>query len=509
MPNLADCSDEELAAVLPGVSRGPLPGAAVDMAPLRAYQRAIRKRVDRGIIPGYCSLVLWRGTLLHADAYGCADLERQLPMRTDTLARLYCLSKAVTATALMLLVESGACALEDEVGKFIPAFRGLRVAADAEAEGDRFSPSGAAPAPPRPVTLRRLLTHTSGLGYGKEFNLPPESPCERAYASLVEDVERGRVQSLGAFCERLAALPLRQAPGEDFRYSYGTDVVGRVIEVASGQSLDRFLEERLFGPLGMADTGFAVRREALPRLAALYGSFETARALGEAGAGASPPACDWTLTRLDGAEPAASAWLEGRHCAVLSGGGLMGHNRGGLVSTLNDQARFCLMLAGRGRLPGGPRILRESTVEAMVASDWLSLPTCLGRRPVATSTTGVAASGAFGWNGLCEIGVVADPKELSPDAFELDEYGYGGAAETFWSVNPRRELVVLWFTQQVDNRSWTAPAANLWIAARKAVAKARLRTNGVNANGAAAKVWILTDCRKKVRPGTLARTTVP
>eukprot|EP00930_Biecheleria_cincta_P056763 TRINITY_DN42824_c0_g1_i1.p1 TRINITY_DN42824_c0_g1~~TRINITY_DN42824_c0_g1_i1.p1 ORF type:complete len:523 (+),score=54.69 TRINITY_DN42824_c0_g1_i1:66-1571(+) len=443
------------------------------MAPLRAYQKAMRKRADRGIIPGYCSIVIWRGSLLHVDAYGFADLERRVPMRTDTLVRLYCMGKSIIATAFMMLVERGECALTDPVAKYIPAFGDVRVVAHPE----NRRPSQLDVVSSKQITLRHLLTHTSGLSYGKEFNLMPECPAEWSYDDLVKAVEQGQCSNIEMFCDRLAAIPLRRAPGDGFEYSYGIDVIGRVIEVVSGQALDTFLNEAIFCPLGMFDTGFAVGQEKLSRLAALYGSFDTAQALGEASASESPPSCAWALTRLDGAKPQSSAWANGNHCRVLSGGGLMGNNRGGLVSTLNDQARFFLMIARGGQLPGGPRILSENTVRNMVDSDWLCLPDCLGQQAINTGLPGVTAQGPFGWNALGEIGVEADASKIGADAFELGEYGYAGIAETFWSVNPSRELVILWFTQQVDNRSWTTPAANLWLAARKAVQKPTAKRN--------------------------------
>lgn len=478
MPNLTTCSQKEWDAALPGIARpaaaaaatggdAPLAGGrrrAAKMAPLRAYEKAMRKQVQRGIIPGFCSIVIWGDQVLHVDAHGYADLERKSPMRTDTIVRLYCMGKSIVATALLLLVERGQCALEDDVASYIPAFAKTRVVAkplnDAVSAEDR-PPVGT-------LTLRRLLCHCSGLGYGKEFNYAPEGAAERSYHRLVLAVESGRVKNIAAFCDELAALPLRREPGAAFEYSYGLDVIGRIIEVVSGQPLDVFLEESLFRPLGMHDTGFSVPQDKLPQLAALYGSIGTARALREVPMSQQLPvgAPEWSLTRLDGQRPENSAWAMGG-CPVLSGGGLMGHNRGGLVSTLNDQARFFLMLARGGALPGGPRILKEETVRAMVGSDWLRMPECLGAPQTNTGLGGVTAAGLFGWNALGELGV--NEKTGTPDEFELHEYGYAGIAETFWSINPSRDLVILWFSQQVDNRSWTSPAGNLWAAARRAV----------------------------------------
>jgi len=470
MPNLVDCSVLEWKSVLPGIAR-PCERiqSGVNLAPLKVYQKAIRRNVDRGFIPGFCSIVISGDQVLHVDAYGFADIERRSPMRTDTLVRLYCMGKSTVAVALMVLVEQGRCTLEDEVAKFIPEFKNVRVVADSS--NDAASPNDL---PVRQgLTLKQLLSHVSGLGYGKELALEPEIPAERSYQGLVQGVELGHVTSIRDFCARLASVPLRRQPGDGFEYSHGLDVIGRVIEVASGKPLDKFLEEALFQPLGMVDTGFCVPASKLPRLAAIYGSIETAQRLNEPSKNQKVEH-PWSLVRLDGGSPEDSAWAEGRHCPVFSGGGIMGHNQGGLVSTLNDQARFCLMLLSGGKIPGkskDDRLLQESTVREMVSKDWLT--DCLGGQQVNDGgMSGVSAShGArVGWNALGELGVEDDLSKLGPDAYEAAEYGYAGVAETFWSVNPKRNMVTLWFSQQVDNHSWTSPEANLWIAGRKAVA---------------------------------------
>lgn len=493
MPNLVGCSEAEWEQVLPGIAR-PSPARAgkakgldpdlsacgVDMKPLHAYAKAIRKSVANGIIPGFCSIVIWHGRVLHVDAHGLADLELGTPFRTDTLLRMYCATKSIVGTALMLLVEEGRCSLEDDVGTYIPAFRHVLVAPSDDSKGpspDDRSLNGR-------LTLRRLLAHCSGLGYGKEFNLDPETPMELSYDRLVKAVESGEVRDLKGFCEALAAwAPLRRDPGTCFEYSYGTDVVGHVIEVISGMPLDAFLRERIFEPLGMHDTAFSVPESKLPRLAGLYGGLAIARQLGEAPEDLPNefrPKPAWKLYRLDGKRPLDSAWAEGKNCTVLSGGGIIGHNRGGLISTLNDMARFCLMLYHGGCLPaGGRRILREETVRGMLTCDWLALPGCIGEPQVSDGGTGgvagITARGRFGWNAVGELGMNEDQQPA--DAFEADEYGYGGIAETYWSVNPRRGLIILWFSQQVDNHSWSSDVANLWLAARAAVAKAKEPTS--------------------------------
>jgi len=246
-------------------------------------------------------------------------------------------------------------------------------------------------------------------------------------------------------------------------------VAGKVAEVVSGQTLDKFLDESLFRPLGMVDTGFSVPIGKRSRLATLYGNNETADLLGKKRD--HEPSQPFELFPLDSSlHSQTSAWDEGHHCMVHAGGGFMGHYCGGLVSTLNDLARLFLMLSCGGQLPGGKRILQAETVKKMVGEDWLSGPHCLGKMQQNTGQGGVTASGPFGWNALGELGVVADRRQLSEGAFEFEEYGYGSMAEVFWSINPRRDLILIWCTQQVDNHSFSHNSiASLWNAARKAV----------------------------------------
>eukprot|EP00971_Amphidinium_carterae_P145639 2886336-Amphidinium_carterae.3 len=169
---------------------------------MQRYKQAIRAQVDKGIIPGFCCLALKGNTVLHLDAYGYADRERRVPFATDSIVRIYCMGKAIVGTALMILVDQGRCQLDEPVARYIPAFSTMKVVKSSvnPSEGDKPLQ--------KPITLRHLLTHTSGLGYGKELNMAPESAAEKAYLPLVNSVERGEVDSLEDFCNALAQLPL-------------------------------------------------------------------------------------------------------------------------------------------------------------------------------------------------------------------------------------------------------------------------------------------------------------
>jgi len=262
-------------------------------------------------------------------------------------------------------------------------------------------------------------------------------------------------------------LPLRFHPGDTYYYSYGLDVVGRVIEVLSKKPLDVFLRQELFEPLQMSDTGFDVAPlVAKDRLVALYTSPENREAMCE-----RPPKCDVVhkapcgkLVRVDGHRPIDSAWVQGRSCPVLSGGGIMGINRGGMVSSLADQTRFYMMLLRGGQLsPKHRRILCQDTIQGMWSSDWLPRPNAVGH---------VCREGRkrFGWHALGEIGVVRRPGHY-PEVFQVGEWGMAGAAETHVSVDLNKHLLILWFTQNLEGwPGWWQPAENLWAAAREVMA---------------------------------------
>merc|ERR1719433_1283945 len=216
------------------------------------------------------------------------------------------------------------------------------------------------------MRMSHLLTHTSGLCYGTGFGDEPKDATEESYSQLVEDADCGRID-LAEFTTRLAKIPLRFHPGDKYAYGFSTDVLGRVLEVITGQTLEACLHQRLFAPLGMRDTSFSVPSEKLDRFAACYGSAATWGNLYGELPGRVPCASRPGLVRLDGDRVEDSAWCKGRECKVLSGGGIMGQFQGGLVSTVADTYQFVRMLARRGVASNGQRLLKEETVTAMEA----------------------------------------------------------------------------------------------------------------------------------------------
>jgi len=436
-----------------------------DLGLLSRFEKAARAHVDRGELPGYAACVVQAGKLAYTSSYGHADLERSSPFNADTIVRLYCFTKTYVAVAVLMLAERGLLQLTDPVSKHIASFKHIRVVkngtsiAKATPKVDASISKG--------LTIVRLLTHTGGLSYGTDFGNAPTDAVGKMYQPLVEAVERGEVSSLADYVDRLAALPLRRAPGKKLDYSVGLDVLGRVVEVVSGRSLDSFLKSEIFEPLGMKDTGFFVPKSKLSRLAALYGSEERASRMASLrGETLVRSKAKPKLFRLDGCRPSESWWAERKGARLLSGGGMIGHNMGGLVSTLRDQTRFFTMLLNGGVL-GECRLLKAETVEEWCFQDVLPRQEVKGK---------IRRSGAgwSGWSSLGEVGKRRWKHDGPPmcDDYEEGEVGMGGAANTVWSVNPVRDQVTLWFSQSLDTDPWRGTGTQ-WSSPENFVTAAR------------------------------------
>jgi CubicO group peptidase (beta-lactamase class C family) len=231
-----------------------------DAPRLRRIDRHFARYVEDGRLRGWLVLVSRRGRIVHLAACGRRDLEADLPVELDTRFRVYSMTKPVTAVAAMQLYEEGAFVLKDPVAAFIPSFAELSVYRDDSASGPPSAPAT------RPVLLWHLLTHTAGLTYGFHHAHPVDAMYRAAGFELAPPEGR----DLAECCDLWAGLPLLFEPGSGWNYSVASDVLGRVVEVISGLSLDRFFAERIFAPLGMGDTGFWVEGEAAGKLAALY-----------------------------------------------------------------------------------------------------------------------------------------------------------------------------------------------------------------------------------------------
>lgn len=431
----------------------------LDMKHFEVYEKTLRKRVDAGKIPGFCSAVLYKGQLLHSDAYGMADPATKLKYGPDVMCRLYCMSKPFVGVGILILLDRGLLSIKDPVKKYLPCFKDVKKTRSA--------------LKPKPLTILHCLTHTGGLPYGVDFGQshggdPELKRCD----PLVQRTESQEIKSLEQFVEELAQLPLSFEPGKEYHYSYSLDVLGRVIEVVSGMKLGDFLKKELFTPLGMTNTGFSFPLKKAKQLAALYCGAGSAKSLSKVNSGVKKPIPRGkdALCRIDGLKPQDSRWCQGKSCLIQSGGGMMGHNQGGLVSTVNDCIRFLGMLASGGAF-GGVRILREATVKRFCYTDLLPQVITSGQKQKANGTT-------FGWTAIGEMGVPLGPRDKKPaeqDSFEIGEVGGGGAACTYWAINPSRDLAIAWFTQQMDNDPYVKEEENIYAAARKAVPKSTKR----------------------------------
>ena len=378
-----------------------------DAGRLARIDRHFARYVDDGRLPGWLVLVSRRGRIVHLATCGRRDLEAGLPVEPGTRFRIYSMTKPVTAVAAMQLYEQGAFALKDPVERFIPAFGNLRVYRDGPASAVRTEPAT------RPMLLWHLFTHTAGLTYGFHY----AHPVDELYRAAGFEWAPAEGKDLAECCELWAGLPLLFEPGSEWNYSVASDVLGRVVEVVSGQPLDAYLEEHIFGPLGMADTGFWVEEAAQPELAALYvaAGGGTARYDLMGGRALRRPAC-------------------------LDGGG-------GLVSTAADYHRFTQALLNGGELDGA-RILGSRTLAYMARNH---LPggadlEMIGRR-LFSETTFDGVGYGLGFAVL-----------LDPVAFKVlstpGELAWGGAASTFFFVDPAERLTAIFMTQLLPSSTY-------------------------------------------------------
>jgi CubicO group peptidase (beta-lactamase class C family) len=377
--------------------------AGMDPERLSRIDEHLRRRyVEPGKIAGCQVAVLRRGSLAHFSSLGHADRERRIPVREDTIWRIYSMTKPVTGVALMTLYEGGLFQLTDPVSRFIPEWRDLKVA-ETDASGCTQLVD-----PARPVNVRDLMMHMSGLGYG-----PGNADLDPALIGGGEGSPSRLDQDLQSMVSRLASTPLRFHPGSHWLYSLGIDVCGRLVEILSGRSFDDYLASELFAPLAMADTAFHVPEDHSGRLAASYA--RNARK---------------ELVLVD--DPATSPYLV--QPRFLSGGG-------GLVSTTADYLRFCQMLLGGGE-HDGRRILGPKTVELMT----------LNHLPGGGELGDFALPGGYGEVGFEGMGfgltmaVNAGPV-ASGVIGSQGEYSWGGAASTIFWIDPAEELVVVFMTQ--------------------------------------------------------------
>jgi CubicO group peptidase (beta-lactamase class C family) len=400
----------------------PLPQAtpeSVGFAPgaLDQMDAAMQGLVDQKHLAGIVTLVARKGKVVQHKAYGMLDAEKQAPMRTDTIARIYSMTKPITGVAMMMLHEEGKWQPSDPIAKHIPQFANLKVFAG-EKDGQPILEE-----PAHAPTMGELMSHTAGFTYGLFGNTPVDK-LYRAANPLSS-------ASLAAFIDAVARLPLAYQPGTRWMYSVGVDIQGYLVEKLSGQTFPDFLRTRLFEPLGMIDTAFFVPVEKMPRVATVYSWNQKAAAL-------APQPHDPGINQMPG---------------LPSGGG-------GLYGTAADYFRFAQMLLDGGEY-NGRRILRKTSVD-MMRRNHLS-------EQVLNSKSGIgpaqfSAAQGFGY----DFAVVLDPAAAKRQVGK-DSYWWWGIAGTWFWIDPTNDLLFVGIIQRMGG---VPGAANHEDLSRQVIANA-------------------------------------
>ena len=367
--------------------------AGMDSARLDRVTQAMQGFVDDGLLAGVVTIAARDNKIVHFESVGYRDKEAQSAMTNDAIFRIYSMTKPITGVAMMILYEEGKFKLSDPVEKYIPEFADLQVAAGEDEDGNIITE----PANHK-MTIRELMSHSGGLSYG----LFSQSKVDDLYNDAnVLDAD----STLQDMIDKLGKIPLRHQPGSMWHYSVSVDVQGYLVEKLSGQKFGDFLEERIFEPLGMTDTDFYVPAEKVSRFAQVYGY--------------TP---DGVLTAQEGFG-GANNYLEDQ--AFESGGG-------GLVSTAMDYMRFSQMVLNGGELDG-VRILAPLTVDLM------------SRNQLPKGVAGIAPGNPATTFGL-DFAIVEDPTEV--ESYSKGEFYWGGAAGTWFWIDPVEDLVFVGMIQQ-------------------------------------------------------------
>lgn len=372
--------------------------AAIDSFLQRSY-------IEPKRLAGTQLLVAQGGEVVHNAVSGLADAERGAPVREDTIFRIYSMTKPITSVALMMLVEDGLISLDDPVHRYIPSWRNLGVyVAGTHRTGYQTQPVD------RPMTVLDLMRHTAGLTYGFQLRTNVDAGYRAAKIGEIE-----KAGTLDGMIDSLSKLPLEFSPGTAWNYSVATDVLGYLVQIVSGMRFEQFLRTRIFEPLGMVDTGFHVREGQAHRFAACY-----------------QPTRDGTFELQD--DPETSGFLTAP--SFVSGGG-------GLVSTAADYLKFCEALR-----TGTPRLVGRKTLELMTANH---LPGGKDLPALSRSLFSEAAYEGVGFGlGFATTMNVA-PTGIAGNA---GDYFWGGAASTFFWIDPVEELSVIFMTQLIPSSTY-------------------------------------------------------
>jgi CubicO group peptidase (beta-lactamase class C family) len=363
--------------------------AGFDPARLEVLHATTKRFVEDGKHAGVITLLARDGKIVDFQTYGYRDLEKQTPMERDTICRVYSMSKIITCAAMLMLFEEGKFNLDDPVAKYLPELKDMKVWTGGTREAPRLE------ALKRPITIKHLLTHTSGMIYG--------APEGDELAKLWDRADLWTGPGLSNFVSTLSQLPLRHQPGDAYSYGVNQDVLGALIERVSGQKFGAFLEERIFRPLGMKDTGFDVPPDKMHRLAQTYKNGPDGKLVED--------------TPIYETSPEAGRGIE-------AGGA-------GIFSTAGDFARFAQMLLNGGTLDG-KRILGRKTVELMTANHALALP----NNQAATRQKGFG----FGVEVTTDLGRLSVPSSIG-------QFGWYGAATTYCQIDPKEKILAIALTQ--------------------------------------------------------------
>ncbi|MDQ0462514.1 CubicO group peptidase (beta-lactamase class C family) [Caulobacter ginsengisoli] len=367
-----------------------------DPAKLATIRPALQAFVDRGELAGVVTLVSRGGAVVQADAIGWSDIEAGTPMRSDTLFRIASMTKPVTSVAALMLIEEGRIALTDPISRWVPELAEPRVLRNAAGPLHDTVPAR------RPITVEDLLTHRSGLAYA----FFSEGPLQQAYDSAIGDPAMNRLTP-DQWLTALGALPLAYQPGERFHYGHSSDVLGFLIGRVEGRPLRQVLRERIFVPLGMADTDFWLPHDKRGRLASLYAYDDQAGGLGKV----EPEMYD--------APP-----------AYTPGGG-------GLISSASDYHRFARMLLGEGALDG-VRLLRPQTVRLMRTNRLTE-----AQRQVPFAGMPLWQTNGFGLG----VSIAENPADNPYACGAPGSMTWPGIFGTWWQADPVNDLILIYLIQ--------------------------------------------------------------
>ncbi len=400
-----------LAAVLAGscaVAPPESPSSGLDPGRLARLDSALEDYVESGVLPGAVALVAHRGETAYLKAFGYRDREADDPLEPDDIFRIASQTKAIVSVAIMMLQEEGRLLISDPVGRHLPEYLETTVASP--------NPDGTYDVVParQPVTIRHLLTHTAGITYGGGT-----AAAEWVEADITGWYFAHREEPIRETVRRMAALPFEAHPGDYWVYGYATDILGAVVEVASGLPLDEFLRTRIFEPLGMADTHFYLPPGKRDRLTVVYSASEGG----------------FTRAPDPGGMVGQGAYVDGPRTSFSGGAGLL--------STASDYGRFLQMLLNGGRL-GTARLLSPKSVELMTVDH-------LGGLLVRDLNDASAVFGAergvgfgLGFRVVEDVGAHGVPGSEGV-------YGWGGAYHSSYWVDPQEELVVVYLAQLIPS----------------------------------------------------------